>query len=87
MNFADQVLRQTAVENRPKLKPSKPKYSVYQRQNGRWVRVSALSFEVNQARKVFQDFLLGSVMSGAPELRLMPTHGDEERIGEYQKAR
>jgi len=87
MNFADQVLRQTAIENRPRPKPSKPRYSVYQRQNGRWIRVSALAFEINQARKVFQDFLLSSVMSGAPELRLMPIQGDEEWIGEYQKVR
>lgn len=64
--------------------PKPRKYSLYQRQLGHWVRVNTLEGYLPIVRRVFQDMLIGSCMSGWPEMRLRPV-GANEHIGEIVK--
>lgn len=56
-------------------------YSLYQKQNGRFVRISRGSYPKGTAVRVYQSLLLASCMSGCPELRLKPAK-EGEPIGE-----
>jgi hypothetical protein len=57
-------------------------YSLYQKQNGRWVRTSKAAFTKQSAVRVFQNALLASCFNGWQECRLRPIKSEDELVGE-----
>lgn len=68
-----------------KTKRKSRKYSLYQKVEGRWRRVSAYAARKSEAVRVFQNRLLEGACSGLKlELRLIKV-GVEEEIHEIQR--
>ena len=47
-------------------------YSLFEKREGKWVRISERALTLNYARQVWQSALLAHVLEGTAERRLMP---------------
>ena len=61
----------------------KRRYSLYQKINNHWVRVSSLTFTKSNAVRVFQNHLLGAIMHGAPRTELRPIKSEDEPVSVF----
>jgi len=71
MHAEDRLHKRVSVEAR--LGRRKRQYSLYEKKDGDWVRVSELKYTIDVARRVFQNLLLepymGNYTGGVRELR------------------
>ena len=61
------------------------KYSLFVKDDKKWVRLTALSFDINTSRRVFQNALLGGTLRGL-NMGLRPVDGDDyDNVATYEE--